>query len=353
MNTSLSARVLAAGLVAATGLGLAGCQLHIDSHESPFAGLSASDVARYRAAACDQQVSSVFANPGQVSDDAKAALTKEAQAQQARLTAFGQPWQFDKKQTQGADIPQAPEFPAAPKDAASALVRLATCTRMATLDAQTVPDRKLAQMLMAAAVARTTELSDAAGALGVGTPGPEATEASTPLILDEKTNKYRALTAAEKKSAEPTSQTPKTPDATETKDLGEVVNELDYARYSLEQAVSRLPYKNRQQMLPITEVLTSEVQDLVDKGAADTRRATYGRLDLSDPQARVNEALTRALAAQYRVVAATDREELRTQAIDATRVLWVLMHGSGSESSLPGLTVTGQATVLPSPSPSK
>lgn len=332
-----------------TATALAGCQLRLDTHASPFERLSTDDVARFRASTCDTEVAAAFTAPGAIPEGAQGPLGEVAAAATERVTAFGKPWEFP---TKGAPAPPAPKTPPAPTDAAAALARLVTCGRLAMLDAAVVTDPHLATLLVAAAAARSHEAGVAAAALGQAVPDPEAVEASGPLVLDEETHRYRAPSADALK-ATPTPPTPDaTPDADEARALGEALAELDYARFSLEQGAARLDGGVQSLAIALAGTATNEAEVLIENGAPDTRRLDYGRLDLSDPAARVREAAAAILGAQYHLAAASAREEVRTQATLGAIAAWGALRAWGAPADgLPGLDVTAPAVVLPTTPP--
>ncbi|MBD3689039.1 hypothetical protein H8R18_05735 [Nanchangia anserum] len=341
--TRLSALTVTALAVAAA---TTGCQLRIDSQASPFRELSSSDVARYQAAVCDQQVADVLAHPGEIPADAAAPIADVAARATQRLQAFGQPWTFPSEA--GSEVPAAPPTREAPATAQAAVTRLVTCASQAGTDATVVEDRGLAKLLVSAAAARRQEALRLAQALGIAMPGAETITASSPLVLDEDTGKYRAPSAQERQTMEPAESEAATPSASEAKALGESVAELDSARYDLEQAASRLSSADKQQAIALADQLAYEIDVLVDEGAPDTRQLEYGRLDLSDPAARAHEAVSAALAAQYRLIEATDRPAIRERVVVATAAASQVARSWGVEdSALPGLTVTTPASVLP------
>lgn len=334
-------------VAAVVALTTAGCDLRIDTHDSPFERLTVADTARYQAAVCEQQVSAAL-RAARPNDEEAANVLKEIDAgARRRLDAFGQPWSVPS--VDRTEVPSAPPAPPAPKNPVEAMTRLATCARQAGVDAAAVGESELAKLLVAAAAARSTDVRAGAKALGIAVPAAGEVSPSSPLVLDSTTHTYRPPNAEEtKRFTTEETKPPKTPDADEGTALGESVVEIDYARYRLEQAASRLPISAKKLAIATAEQLSYEVEVLIDSGAPDTRRPGYGRIDLSDPAQRALEATTDALAAQYRLVQASTRAPIRQRAVLAATTAWATARAWGQPAdALAGLRVTAPATVLP------
>ncbi|MDO4612620.1 MAG: hypothetical protein Q4B10_00930 [Actinomycetaceae bacterium] len=340
MLTTTPARrsaALAFGVVLALGVG--GCDIHIDSHASPFASLSASDVARYRAAWCDEKTAAALAQvPTEAPDPDRVHAIVERMKSRAR--AWGPTWSFPSHPASA--VPSPPPAPQAPTSAQQAVTTLATCAKQAAIDTE-VADETMAPLLAAAAAARENETTELAAALGIDRPNGDDVEAATPLVLNRERTSYVAAPSA------PT-PTPADPQATKA-DLGQALAALDYARYRLEQAASHLDAGVKTQARQLADHVAVVEESLVASGIPDTRKPLYGRLDVGDAVAAVRECAADLARATQSLVKATDSRELRRQAVGLLTNTEQIAAGWGVPQALPGVDLSGSATVLPSATP--